>query len=77
MLSFSKTYQGLVALRTLLRTSLVVPGVKNLPVNAGDMGSIPGPERFHMPRGNKVQNLQNLCSATRKPTAPRSLLHHN
>ena len=52
MLSFSKTYQGLVALRTLLRTSLVVPGVKNLPVNAGDKGSIPGPERFHMPRGN-------------------------
>ena len=21
---------------------------KNLPANAGDMGSIPGPERFHM-----------------------------
>ena len=23
--------------------------VKNLPANAGDMGSVPGPERFHMP----------------------------
>ena len=24
------------------------PGVKNLPANAGDTGSIPGPERSHM-----------------------------
>ena len=26
--------------------------VKNLPANAGDMSSIPGPERSHMPRSN-------------------------
>ena len=26
--------------------------VKNPPVNAGDMGSSPGPERSHMPRSN-------------------------
>ena len=26
--------------------------VKNLPANAGDMGSSPGPGRFHMPRSN-------------------------
>ena len=26
--------------------------VKNLPVNAGETGSIPGPERSHMPRSN-------------------------
>ena len=26
--------------------------VKNLPSNAGDMGSIPGPGRSHMPRSN-------------------------
>ena len=26
--------------------------VKNLPANAGDTGSIPGPERFHMPRSS-------------------------
>ena len=51
-MSFSKTYQGLAALKTLPRMSMVVSGVKNLPVNAGDMGSIPGPERFHMPWGN-------------------------
>ena len=25
---------------------------KNLPAEAGDMGSIPGPGRFHMPRSN-------------------------
>ena len=28
------------------------PVVKNLPANAGDTGSIPGPGRFHMPWGN-------------------------
>ena len=25
---------------------------KNLPAYAGDTGSIPGPGKFHMPRGN-------------------------
>lgn len=33
------------------RTSLVVKVVENPPENAGDMDSIPGPERFHMPKG--------------------------
>ena len=28
------------------------PVVKNSPANAGDMGSIPGPGRSHMPWGN-------------------------
>ena len=28
------------------------PVDKNLPANAGDMGSIPGPGRFHMPQSN-------------------------
>ena len=28
------------------------PVIKKPPVNAGDMGSIPGPGRFHMPWGN-------------------------
>ena len=28
------------------------PVVKNLPANAGDMGSIPGPKRFHMLQSN-------------------------
>ena len=28
------------------------PVVKNMPVSAGDTGSIPGPGRFHVPRGS-------------------------
>ena len=28
------------------------PAVKNLPADAEDTGSIPGPGRSHMPRGN-------------------------
>ena len=28
------------------------PVVKNAPAHAGDMGSIPGLGRFHVPRGN-------------------------
>ena len=34
------------------RTSLVVQWLRNLPANARDTGSIPGPGRFHMPRGS-------------------------
>ena len=41
--------------------------VKNLPANAGDTGSIPGPGRCHMPRGNEVCVPQplGLCSGAR------------
>ena len=28
------------------------PVIKNPPASAGDMGSIPGPGRFHIPQGN-------------------------
>ena len=37
---------------------------KNLPTNAGDMGSIPGPGRFCMPRNNEADasQLLSLCS---------------
>ena len=28
------------------------PVIENLPANAGDMGSIPGPGRFHMPQSS-------------------------
>ena len=44
---------------------------KNLPANAGDMGSIPGLGRFHMPRGNKAHALEPMsCTywAQVKPT---------
>ena len=32
--------------------------VKNLPASAGDMGSIAGPGRSHMPRSDQVRMLQ-------------------
>jgi hypothetical protein len=35
--------------------------VKNLPPNVGDMGSIPGPGRSHMPWSNKAQLLSLLA----------------
>ena len=43
--------------------------VENLPANAGDMGSNPGPGRPHMPRSNKacVPQLLSLCSRAREP----------
>ena len=43
--------------------------VKNLPANAGDTGSSPGPGRSHMPRSNKacVPQLLSLCSRAREP----------
>ena len=31
------------------------PAVRNPPGNAGDMGSIPGPVRFHMPRATTTE----------------------
>ena len=37
--------------------------VKNLPANAGDMGSVPGPGRSHMPQATKpVSHVLSLCS---------------
>ena len=38
--------------------------VKNPPANAGDMGSSPGPGRFHMLRSNSARapQLLSLCS---------------
>ena len=34
------------------------PGVKNLPANAGDTGSIPGPRKHHVPQSNKARAAQ-------------------
>ena len=36
------------------------PVVNNLPVNSEDMGSMPGPGRFHMPPGNQAHKMQLL-----------------
>ena len=43
--------------------------VKNLPANAGDTGSSPGPGRSHMPQSNwaRVPQLLSLCSTAREP----------
>ena len=38
-------------LRSRAETFLVVPGVNNLPANAGDTGPIPDPRKFHMLQG--------------------------
>ena len=38
------------------------PGLKNPPASAGDMGSIPGPGRFHRPLGSQACVLQLLTS---------------
>ena len=42
---------------------------KNLPANAGDMGSSPGPGRSHMPRSNEAcePQLLSLCSRAGVP----------
>ena len=43
--------------------------VKNLPANTGDMGSIPGPGRSHVPHSNytHASQLLALCSRTQEP----------
>ena len=48
--------------------------VKNPPANAGDMGLIPGPGRFHMPRSNYARAPQLLSphAATAEARAPRA-----
>ena len=46
--------------------------VKNLPANAGDMGSIPGPGRSHMPQSNKAREPQLLSSRATTTEVPRA-----
>ena len=41
------------------------PAVKNPPANAGDMGSIPGPGRSHVPRSNQAPDPQLLSPISR------------
>ena len=47
---------------------------KNSPANAGYMGSIPGPGRFHMPQSNwaHAPQLLSLRAATTEARAPRA-----
>ena len=48
--------------------------VKNLPANAGDTGSSPGPGRSHMPRSNQAREpqLPSLHAATTEALTPRA-----
>ena len=50
--------------------------VKNLPCNAKDTGSVPGPGRSHMPQSNQARVLQllNPCTATPEAHEPRAVL---
>ena len=52
--------------------------VENLPANAGGMGSIPGPERSHVPQNNKVCELQLLspCSGAHTPQQEKPTGHN-
>ena len=57
--------------------------VKNLPANAGDMGSSPGLGRSHMPQSNeaRVPQLLSMHSRARepqllKPACLESVLHN-
>ena len=43
------------------------PVVKNQPANAGDWGSISGPGRSHMPRGNWARAPQLVSSGIVEP----------
>ena len=43
------------------------PVVKNPPANAGDLGSVPGLGRFHMPQGSQAH-----ARPLRKPTCRRA-----
>ena len=47
--------------------------VKNLPASAGDVGSIPGSGRSHMPQSNLVQEPQllSLCARAQEPQPMR------
>ena len=54
-------------LEKLLRTSPGGRVVRNSPANAGDMGSIPAPGRFHVLRNNEVCGPQLLKPAHLEP----------
>jgi len=53
------------------------PVVKKLPVNAGDMGSIPGPGRSHMPLGNQALVMELLKPVRLEPRICNRRSHRN
>ena len=77
----SKIYKQLIKLNIKKTKNLGFPGgavVENLPADAGDMGSSPGPGRSHMPWSKWAREPQllslciwSLCSATREAAIVR------
>ena len=53
------------------------PVVKNPPANAGDMGSIPGPGRFHMMWSNYAHEPLLLEPVCPEPAFCNKRSHHN
>ena len=51
--------------------------VKNLPANAGDTGSSPGPGRSHMPRSNSAHAPQLLKPKRLEPMLHDKRSHHS
>ncbi|KAJ8787544.1 hypothetical protein J1605_022859 [Eschrichtius robustus] len=51
--------------------------VKNLPANAGDAGSSPGPGRSHMPRSNSARVPQLLKPTRLEPVLCNKRSHRN
>ena len=51
--------------------------VKNLPVNAGDTGSIPGPGRFHMPQSNMSMGHKYWSLRALEPVLHSKKSHHS
>ena len=82
MVNCDQSHKKLTLSSELLKSrALGFPGgavVENLPANAGDTGSSPGPGRSHMPRSNWAREPQLLslciwspCSATKEATTVR------
>lgn len=77
-------YRGSKAVKqSKLRTDSWNPGSITSPTDEGNMDSIPGPGRCHMPRGSKARapQLLNQCSRARglqvlKPARPRAHALH-
>ena len=51
--------------------------VENLSANAGGMGSIPGPGRFHMPQSNQAHEPQLLKPLLLEPALRNRRSHLN
>ena len=72
---FKIVYLQVIGLRIIFSDNPGGPGVKNLPANAGDTGSISSLGKVHMPQGNCAWAPQLLisCATTTEIHKPESL----